>query len=53
MKATLAEELDFIHEGKNAEHCQNDLKHLKYIYVPKVDWKKTSKVYLRIETYNL
>ncbi|XP_063441153.1 uncharacterized aarF domain-containing protein kinase 5-like isoform X3 [Mytilus trossulus] len=49
MKATLAEELDFIHEGKNAERCQNDLKHLKYIYVPKVDWKKTSKRVLTSE----
>ncbi|CAC5395545.1 ADCK [Mytilus coruscus] len=49
MKITLAEELDFIHEGKNAERCQNDLKHLKYIYVPKVDWKKTSKRVLTSE----
>ena len=44
MKETLAQELDFINEGENSERCQKDLKHLKYVYVPKVDWEKTSKV---------
>ena len=37
-------ELDFENEGKNSERCQKDLKHLPYIYVPKVHWDKTSKV---------
>ncbi|KAL4234953.1 putative aarF domain-containing protein kinase 5 [Mactra antiquata] len=42
MKGTLAQELDFINEGKNSERCQSDLKHLEYVYVPKVYWDKTS-----------
>ncbi|KAL3860525.1 hypothetical protein ACJMK2_010643 [Sinanodonta woodiana] len=42
LRDTLAQELDFINEGKNSERCQNDLKHLSYVYVPKVDWNKTS-----------
>ena len=44
MKGTLAQELDFINEGKNSERCQNDLKHLGYVYVPKVLWNLTSTV---------
>ncbi|KAL5021335.1 hypothetical protein ScPMuIL_000490 [Solemya velum] len=42
LKKTLAQELDFVNEGKNAERCQRDLKHLAYIYVPTVHWDKTS-----------
>ncbi|KAH3770489.1 hypothetical protein DPMN_171776 [Dreissena polymorpha] len=42
MKGTLAQELDFINEGKNSERCQADLRHLDYVYVPKVHWDKTS-----------
>ncbi|XP_048771947.2 uncharacterized aarF domain-containing protein kinase 5-like isoform X2 [Ostrea edulis] len=42
LKDTLAQELDFINEGKNSEKCQRDLSHLKYVYVPKVHWDKTS-----------
>lgn len=42
MKGTLAQELDFVNEGKNSERCQKDLKHLGYVYVPKVHWDLTS-----------
>ncbi|XP_052819368.1 uncharacterized aarF domain-containing protein kinase 5-like isoform X2 [Mya arenaria] len=42
MKGTLAQELDFVNEGKNSERCQSDLKHLDFVYVPKVHWDKTS-----------
>ena len=42
MKDKLAQELDFINEGKNSERCQKDLKHLGYVYVPKVHWDMTS-----------
>nr|XP_022335396.1 uncharacterized aarF domain-containing protein kinase 5-like isoform X2 [Crassostrea virginica] len=42
LKDTLAQELDFVNEGKNSERCQRDLSHLKYVYVPKVHWDKTS-----------
>ena len=40
----MAEELDFENEGKNGERCYKELKHLKYIYVPKIFWDKTTKV---------
>lgn len=42
MKDTLAQELDFVNEGTNSERCQDDLKHLGYVYVPKVHWEMTS-----------
>ncbi|XP_053401356.1 uncharacterized aarF domain-containing protein kinase 5-like isoform X3 [Mercenaria mercenaria] len=42
MKDTLAQELDFVNEGSNSERCQDDLKHLGYVYVPKVHWDRTS-----------
>ncbi|KAF0311157.1 putative aarF domain-containing protein kinase 5 [Amphibalanus amphitrite] len=42
LKKTLAEELDFIHEGKNAERCASDLAHFSFVHVPKVHWDKTS-----------
>ena len=46
LKGTLAEELDFEHEGHNLEQCAQDLRHLPYVYVPKVDWGLTTKVQL-------
>ncbi|XP_074644823.1 putative aarF domain-containing protein kinase 5 isoform X1 [Tubulanus polymorphus] len=49
LKGTLADELDFEKEGQNAERCQRELKHLKYAYVPKIDWDKTSKRVLTAE----
>ena len=49
MKGTLGQELDFINEGSNSERCQEDLKHLGYVYVPKVDWDKTSTVSRNLE----
>lgn len=42
LKDTLEQELDFVNEGKNSERCQRDLSHLKFVYVPKVHWDKTS-----------
>ena len=44
LKNTLAQELDFEQEARNGERCANDLKSLKYVYVPKINWKCTSKV---------
>lgn len=44
MENTLREELDFVNEGVNSEKCAKDLKHLKYIYIPKVHWDLTSSV---------
>ncbi|KAJ8922110.1 hypothetical protein NQ315_004042, partial [Exocentrus adspersus] len=42
LENALKQELDFVNEGQNAERCARDLKHLKYIYVPKVFWEYTS-----------
>ena len=44
LKHTLALELDFENEAKNAERCARDMKCFSYIYVPKVHWDKTTKV---------
>ncbi|XP_067871858.1 uncharacterized aarF domain-containing protein kinase 5 isoform X2 [Heterodontus francisci] len=43
LKGTLAQELDFEIEGRNAERCARDLCHYKYIVIPKVYWEQTSK----------
>lgn len=42
LKGPLELELDFLAEGRNAEKCAKDLAHLKYVYVPKVFWDKSS-----------
>ncbi|XP_059173079.1 uncharacterized aarF domain-containing protein kinase 5-like isoform X1 [Physella acuta] len=49
LKETLRQELDFENEGRNAERCQRDLSHLKFIYVPKVYWNMTTKRVLTAE----
>ncbi|KAM6148282.1 putative aarF domain-containing protein kinase 5 [Rhynchocyon petersi] len=43
LKGTLAQELDFEKEGRNAERCARDLQHFSYVVVPRVHWDKTSK----------
>ncbi|CAM5087859.1 unnamed protein product [Eretmochelys imbricata] len=43
LKGTLAQELDFENEGRNAERCAQDLRHFPYVVVPKVHWDKCSK----------
>ncbi|XP_072911224.1 uncharacterized aarF domain-containing protein kinase 5 isoform X3 [Hemitrygon akajei] len=43
LKGTLAQELDFENEGRNAERCARDLSHFKFIIIPKVYWEHTSK----------
>lgn len=43
LKGTLAQELDFENEGRNAERCAQELKHFHYIVVPRVHWDKSSK----------
>lgn len=44
LKETLKQELDFINEGRNAEKCARDLRHLRFIYVPEIFWEYSSKV---------
>ena len=44
MKETLTKELDFENEAENSKRCFNELKHLKFVYVPKVYDEKTTKV---------
>ncbi|EOA92949.1 putative aarF domain-containing protein kinase 5, partial [Anas platyrhynchos] len=36
LKGTLAQELDFENEGRNAERCARDLRHFGYVVVPRV-----------------
>ncbi|XP_072707856.1 uncharacterized aarF domain-containing protein kinase 5 [Ciconia boyciana] len=43
LKGTLARELDFENEGRNAERCARDLRHCGYVVVPRVHWDKSSK----------
>ncbi|XP_061109413.1 uncharacterized aarF domain-containing protein kinase 5 isoform X2 [Conger conger] len=49
LKGTLAQELDFENEGRNSERCAQDLKHFKFVVVPKVFWEQTSKRVLTAE----
>ena len=44
MRETLKQELDFVNEGHNGERCSEELKHLSYVYVPKIHWGLTTKV---------
>jgi len=46
LKNTLAQELDFEHEGRNGERCARELHSLSYVHVPAVYWHNTSKVSL-------
>ncbi|XP_037120200.1 uncharacterized aarF domain-containing protein kinase 5 isoform X2 [Syngnathus acus] len=52
LKGTLAQELDFENEARNAERCAAQLKHFKFIVVPKVYWEQTSKRVLTAEFCN-
>uniref|UniRef100_A0A182JX21 ABC1 atypical kinase-like domain-containing protein n=1 Tax=Anopheles christyi TaxID=43041 RepID=A0A182JX21_9DIPT len=49
LQGTLREELDFIHEGKNAERCAKDLAQFDFVYVPKVLWNLTNERILTTE----
>lgn len=35
---------DFFHEARNAERSRESLKHLDYVYIPKVYWELSKKV---------
>ncbi|KAM9306047.1 putative aarF domain-containing protein kinase 5, partial [Gastrophryne carolinensis] len=43
LKQTLAQELDFENEGRNAERCARDLSGMPYVLIPTVHWDYTSK----------
>uniref|UniRef100_T1J4A6 ABC1 atypical kinase-like domain-containing protein n=1 Tax=Strigamia maritima TaxID=126957 RepID=T1J4A6_STRMM len=45
----LAQELDFVNEGRNGERCAKELSYLQYVYVPKVFWEYTTKRVLTAE----
>ncbi|KAK2503084.1 hypothetical protein MC885_018771 [Smutsia gigantea] len=49
LKGTLAQELDFENEGRNAERCARELRHFRYIVVPRVHWGVSSKRVLTAE----
>ena len=44
----MKQELDFVHEGHNGERCAEELKHLRYVYVPEIHWDLTTKVRITI-----
>ena len=48
-EVTLRRELDYMQEGKSAERIKENLKKLKYVYVPKVFWERTSSRVLTTE----
>ncbi|XP_036607975.1 uncharacterized aarF domain-containing protein kinase 5 isoform X1 [Trichosurus vulpecula] len=52
LKGTLAQELDFENEARNSERCANDLKHFRYVVVPRVYWDKSSKRVLTADFCN-
>lgn len=49
LRDKLLEELDFQLEGQNGERCYRELKHLGFVYVPKINWKMTTKRVLTAE----
>ncbi|XP_022358111.1 uncharacterized aarF domain-containing protein kinase 5 isoform X3 [Enhydra lutris kenyoni] len=49
LKGTLAQELDFENEGRNAERCARELRHFHYVVVPRVHWDACSKRVLTAE----
>ncbi len=46
---TLFEEIDFIQEGKNADHIRKNLRHEVMVCIPKVYWQYTTKKFIVIE----
>ncbi|XP_026203718.1 uncharacterized aarF domain-containing protein kinase 5 isoform X1 [Anabas testudineus] len=52
LKGTLGQELDFENEARNSERCAEELKHFKFVVIPKVFWKQTSKRVLTAEFCN-
>ncbi|MDB9311556.1 AarF/ABC1/UbiB kinase family protein [Spirulina sp. CS-785/01] len=45
----LFQEIDYIHEGKNAERFQDNFEHISHIIAPKVYWRYTTKRVLTLE----
>ncbi len=46
---TLFEEIDFIQEGKNADHLRKNLKYDERVYIPKIFWQYTTRKLIVIE----
>jgi len=49
IEKTLFEEIDFIQEGKNADHLRKNLKYEERIYIPRIFWQYTTKKLIVIE----
>ncbi|CAH1992486.1 unnamed protein product [Acanthoscelides obtectus] len=49
---SLKQELDFINEARNSQRCARDLRHLRYVHVPKVFWEYTNTRVLVTEFIN-
>lgn len=46
---TLFEEIDFIQEGKNADHLRRNLHYEERVYIPKIFWQYTTRKLITIE----
>lgn len=44
LKGSLELEMDFMHEGQNAEKCAKDLSKFNFVHIPKVFWDLTNEV---------
>ncbi len=44
MKDDLKQELDFELESRHGEKCAADLRDLKFVHIPNINWKYTTKV---------
>ncbi|XP_066482016.1 uncharacterized aarF domain-containing protein kinase 5 isoform X4 [Tiliqua scincoides] len=52
LKGTLAQELDFEIEARNAERCSQDLEHFGFVVIPHVHLEKSSKRVLTADFYD-
>lgn len=52
MRDTIYKELDFENEAQNSKRCYNELKHLGFVYVPRVVDGLTTKRILTMEFIN-
>jgi aarF domain-containing kinase len=52
LKGNLEKELDFLNEAENSRRCMRELKHLDYVYVPKVFDQYSTKKVLTMEFIN-
>lgn len=52
LQGNLLHELDFLHEARNSEQCRKDLAKFDFVYIPKVYWDLSNKVFLKRIIYS-